>query len=120
MMMAALLHVDPDSDSLAAARQGHSGGGGGTRPGHAAADTGGADPRRGRRRTAHPVDLHRRLRLLPALLAPILDEAGAGALDEAGFWSVVADCVRDYQHRNPRLAERFAAPQPERARISRV
>jgi siderophore synthetase component len=40
-------------------------------------------------------------------LGPILDEAGA--LDEAGFWSVVADCVRGYQQRNPELADRFAA-----------
>jgi len=38
-------------------------------------------------------------------LAAILDEQGA--LREADFWSVVADCVNGYQQANPHLAGRF-------------
>ena len=40
-------------------------------------------------------------------LAATLDEQGT--LSEADFWSVVADCVNDYQQTNPHLAERFEA-----------
>ena len=39
-------------------------------------------------------------------LAAILDEAGT--FGESEFWSVVAECVVDYQQANPGLADRFA------------
>ena len=40
-------------------------------------------------------------------LSAVLDEDGA--LGEAAFWEVVADCVAEYQRANPRLADRFEA-----------
>ncbi len=40
-------------------------------------------------------------------LAAALDEEGV--LREAAFWSVVGECVADYQRANPRLADRFKA-----------